>query len=72
MFITLHRYRCESFSCQWEGNFRARSRTLAVDGTGARKADVTGIALLEPAHPTPVPKSFILNMVLVVAGVVLV
>ena len=71
-FTPLHRYRCESFTCQWEGNFRTREHGFAVDSAGARLPDSPRAGLLSDAPSGYLPKSFIANMVLVVAGVLFV
>ena len=34
LFQTKHRYRCSSFSCQWEGTLPARNASSGKAGTG--------------------------------------
>ena len=67
-FVPVYRYRCESFTCQWQGNFRIPRDAFSIDGTACRDTDAADLALFEDAQPPAVPKSFIVHMVLALAG----
>lgn len=67
-FVPVHRYRCVSFACRWEGNFRTRrdpgTARLARPHTGAP----AGIDLVHDATP----KSFIARTTVLAACALLV
>ena len=67
-FMPVHRYRCDSFQCQWEGNFRIDRGAFSIDGTASGDTDTAALGLQEDAHPPTVPRSFVVHMVLAVAG----
>lgn len=68
VFVPVHRYRCESFACKWEGNFRAKQNVFAADSVRSRVANVSGIGLQNHAPSQGVPKSFVLHLVLSLVG----
>ncbi len=71
-FVPVHRYRCRSFSCQWEGSFRAHREVNHVDPpdtAAALLAAARGVVPPPRVHPRAVPKSFVVHMALAVVGV---
>ena len=71
-FVPVHRYRCQSFACQWEGNFRVQRDVLAVSRRDARTADAAGMVVRDDDRLQAVPKSFVVHMALAVAGMLFV
>ena len=71
-FVAVQRYRCVSFTCQWEGNFRTSSVVRAGNGkmTGASKS--TSLSPLNDTPAPPLPRSFVVQMALVVVGLLFV
>ena len=67
-FVPVHRYRCDSFQCQWEGNFRIDRSAFSIDGAASGDTDTAAAGLQEDAHPRALPRSFVVHMVLAVAG----
>lgn len=46
-FMPVHRYRCEDFSCQWEGNVRTHANPgqKASDRTGERRHGLSAVVV---------------------------
>ena len=68
LFAPVQRYRCHFFSCNWEGNIRVSRGDLAA----SHDSDMGGIQVppFAYAHSEPLPRSFIVHMVLAAAGLV--
>lgn len=67
-FVPVQRYRCESFSCQWAGNFRAYDASHGASQSHSSGADSTSAGLLNNPPTAEVPKSFIAHLVLAAVG----
>jgi len=67
-FVPLQRYRCATFTCQWEGNIRMQRQASTAPDSVRHGSEATRSHLLDNAEPTPVPKSFVGHMALTVAG----
>ena len=71
-FVAVQRYRCVSFTCQWEGNFRTSSLVRGGNGTVTGALDSTSLSPLDDTPAPPLPKSFVVHMALVVVGLLFV
>ena len=62
LFVPVRRFRCQNFSCQWQGNLRNELvvAALAPTGKGVRR------------RPRRIPRQFMFHMALVLGGIVLI
>lgn len=68
MVVPVQRFRCERFSCQWEGNYRiARDDFVSTD---AQFGELEYPVLEDPPRKTGLPWSFVLTTSLSLAGIV--
>lgn len=70
--VAVHRYRCVSFTCQWEGNFRTSSVVRNAKGAAAGALESTSLSPLDDTPPPALPKSFVVQMALVAVGLLFV
>ena len=72
LVVPVHRYRCDSFTCQWEGTLRVTRRDFSVTDVGSGGTITDGVPWPLYAPRRKAPASFVANMVLSGVGVVLV
>lgn len=56
MFITIHRYRCISMQCNWEGNLREKQNDLPSCSLGVLSREQAGTRSVMEKSPRLVPR----------------
>ena len=70
--VPVRRFRCNWSSCHWEGNLQLTRRQAAALEAAAARINALGKRAAGPSRPRKIPKSFVVNMCLAGAGLVVV